>query len=134
MGKCTVGVIGLGYVGLPLALRFVEAGISVLGFDVDEAKVHAIEGGNSYIRHIGNEAVAAGRAGGLGATTDFSRVSDVHALIICVPTPLNAHREPDLRFVVGTMESILPYIRPGQLISLESTTYPGTTEEELRPR
>ena len=134
MGKCTVGVIGLGYVGLPLALRFVEAGISVLGFDVDEAKVHAIESGNSYIRHIGDEAVAAGRAGGLSATTDFSRVSDVHALIICVPTPLNAHREPDLRFVVGTMESILPYIRPGQLISLESTTYPGTTEEELRPR
>jgi UDP-N-acetyl-D-glucosamine dehydrogenase len=130
----SVGIVGLGYVGLPLALRFAEAGFPVLGFDIDEAKIHAIEKGCSYIKHIGDEAVAAGRTQGLRATADFARVSEIDALIICVPTPLNAHREPDLRFVVGTVEAILPHIRRGQLISLESTTYPGTTEEELRPR
>ena len=130
----TVGIVGLGYVGLPLALRFAEAGFHVLGFDIDQAKVVAIEGGRSYIKHIGNEAVSIGRSRGLRATSDFSKVSEVDALIICVPTPLNAHREPDLRFVIGTVESVLPHLRAGQLISLESTTYPGTTEEELRPR
>ena len=130
----SIGVIGMGYVGLPLALRFAEAGIPVLGFDIDETKVRAIEAGRSYIRHIGDEAVAMGRRRGLKATTDFARARDVDALIICVPTPLDAHREPDMRFVIGTMEAILPYLRAGQLISLESTTYPGTTEEEFRPR
>lgn len=130
----TVGIIGLGYVGLPLALRFAETGFQVLGFDIDDSKVLSIEAGRSYIKHIGDKAVELGRMRGLRATADFSRVGEVDALIICVPTPLNAHREPDLRFVIGTVEAMLPYIRPGQLISLESTTYPGTTEEELRPR
>ena len=129
-----VGVIGLGYVGLPLALRFAEAGIRVVGFDIDETKIRAINEGRSYIKHIGDAAVKHGCSLGFSATTDFSRASEVDALIICVPTPLNAHREPDMRFVIGTTEMVLPHLRAGQLVSLESTTYPGTTEEELRPR
>lgn len=129
-----VGVVGLGYVGLPLALRFAEAGMVVLGFDIDAEKVDAINEGRSYIRHIGDAAITEARRRGLKATLDFSRAVEVDALIICVPTPLNAYREPDLRFVIETTESLLPYIRAGQIISLESTTYPGTTEEELRPR
>lgn len=129
-----VGIIGLGYVGLPLALRFAEVGVSVLGFDIDEEKVRAINQGRSYIKHIGDAAVERGRRQGLSATADFSRANELDALIICVPTPLDQYREPDLRFVIGTIDALLPYIRRGQLISLESTTYPGTTEEELRPR
>lgn len=129
-----VGIIGLGYVGLPLALRFAEVGVSVLGFDIDEEKVRAIDQGRSYIKHIGDAAVERGRHQGLSATSDFSRASEVDALIICVPTPLDQYREPDLRFVIGTIDALLPHIRHGQLISLESTTYPGTTEEELKPR
>ncbi|MDM0035964.1 nucleotide sugar dehydrogenase [Variovorax sp. J22P271] len=129
-----VGVIGLGYVGLPLALRFAETGIRVLGFDVDESKIRAIGEGRSYIKHIGDAAVQHGCSLGFSATSDFSRASEVDAVIICVPTPLNAHREPDMRFVIGTTEALVPHLRAGQLISLESTTYPGTTEEELRPR
>jgi UDP-N-acetyl-D-glucosamine dehydrogenase len=129
-----VGIIGLGYVGLPLALRFAEVGLPVLGFDIDEEKVHAIDQGRSYIKHIGDAAVERGRQQGLSATSDFSRAAEVDALIICVPTPLDQYREPDLRFVIGTIEALLPHIRRGQLISLESTTYPGTTEEELKPR
>lgn len=129
-----VGIIGLGYVGLPLALRFAEVGVPVLGFDIDEEKVRAIDQGRSYIKHIGDAAVERGRQQGLSATADFSRATEVDALIICVPTPLDQYREPDLRFVIGTIDALLPYIRRGQLISLESTTYPGTTEEELRPR
>ena len=130
----TVGVVGLGYVGLPLALRFAEAGVAVLGFDIDQAKVAALNAGKSYIKHIGNDAVALGRQRGLAATADFSRAGEADALIICVPTPLNKYREPDLSFVTGTMDSLLPWLRNGQLVSLESTTYPGTTEEELKPR
>lgn len=129
-----VGVIGLGYVGLPLALRFAEAGIRVLGFDIDATKIRAIHEGRSYIKHIGDAAVKHGCSLGFSATSDFSRAGEVDALIICVPTPLNAHREPDMRFVIGTTEALVPHLRVGQLISLESTTYPGTTEEELRPR
>ncbi|MDR6453087.1 nucleotide sugar dehydrogenase [Variovorax paradoxus] len=129
-----VGIIGLGYVGLPLALRFAEVGLPVLGFDIDEEKVRAIDRGRSYIKHIGDAAVERGRQQGLSATSDFSRAGEVDALIICVPTPLDKYREPDLRFVIGTIEALLPHIRRGQLISLESTTYPGTTEEELKPR
>ena len=130
----TVGVVGLGYVGLPLALRFAEAGVAVLGFDIDQAKVDALNSGKSYIKHIGNEAVALGKQRGLTATADFSRAGEPDALIICVPTPLNKYREPDLSFVTNTMDSLLPWLRKGQLVSLESTTYPGTTEEELKPR
>ena len=129
-----VGVIGLGYVGLPLALRFSEAGFRVLGFDIDQAKADAINSGRSYFLHIPDAAVAAARARCFEATTQVSRAAEADALIICVPTPLTASREPDLSFVINTVESILPYLRAGQLISLESTTYPGTTEEELKPR
>lgn len=130
----SVGVIGLGYVGLPLALRFAETGIRVLGFDIDESKIRAIGEGRSYIKHIGDAAVQHGCGLGFSATSDFSRASEVDAVIICVPTPLNAHREPDMRFVIGTTDMLVPHLRAGQLVSLESTTYPGTTEEELQPR
>ncbi len=129
-----IGIIGLGYVGLPLALRFSEAGFRVIGFDIDETKTTAINSGRSYFLHITDSMVASGRAGGLEATSDFSRVTMADALIICVPTPLSLSREPDLSFVLNTLETALPHLRRGQLISLESTTYPGTTEEELRPR
>jgi UDP-N-acetyl-D-glucosamine dehydrogenase len=129
-----VGILGLGYVGLPLALRFSEAGFRVIGFDIDEAKTTAINSGRSYVLHIPDSVVASARAGGLAATTDFSSAGTPDALIICVPTPLNPFREPDLSFVLGTVETILPHLRKGQLVSLESTTYPGTTEEELKPR
>ncbi len=129
-----IGVIGLGYVGLPLSLRFAEAGFQVLGFDIDVNKSTAISAGKSYFMHISDSRVLAARARGFEATTNFSRAGEPDALIICVPTPLNAYREPDLSFVIGTMESLLPNLRAGQIISLESTTYPGTTEEELKPR
>jgi len=129
-----VGVLGLGYVGLPLALRFAEAGFRTIGFDVDAAKVAALNEGRTYIKTVAAERVRAGRAKGLLASADFALAADADALIICVPTPLTRAREPDLSFVIGTVESILPYLKPGQLVSLESTTYPGTTEEELRPR
>ncbi|RYH67932.1 MAG: nucleotide sugar dehydrogenase [Alcaligenaceae bacterium] len=129
-----VGIVGLGYVGLPLALRFAETGATVVGFDTDPRKVEAINLGRSYIRHIGDAAVEAGRTNGLSATCDFARAGEADALIICVPTPLDKHKEPDLRFVTGTMDALLPYIRNGQLVALESTTYPGTTVEELQPR
>lgn len=130
----SVGIVGLGYVGLPLALRFSEVGIKVLGFDIDQEKVAAIHAGKTYIKHIPDAAVAKGRDQGITATTDFSRAGEVDALILCVPTPLNQYREPDLSFVISTTESLLPYLRPGQLFALESTTYPGTTDEELKPR
>ena len=129
-----VGIIGLGYVGLPLALRFSEAGFRVIGFDIDETKAAAINSGRSYFLHIADSVVKSARAGGLEATTDLSRTADADALIICVPTPLSPSREPDLSFVINTIEAILPHLRAGQLVSLESTTYPGTTEEELKPR
>ncbi len=130
----SVGIVGLGYVGLPLALRFAEVGIKVLGFDIDQAKVDAIHAGKTYIKHIPDAAVAKGRDQGISATTDFSRAGEVDALILCVPTPLNQYREPDLSFVINTTESLMPYLRRGQLFALESTTYPGTTDEELKPR
>jgi len=129
-----VGVIGLGYVGLPLALRFSQAGFPVIGFDIDQAKAVALNAGKSYFLHIADDAVAAARGRGLEATNDVSRLAEADALIICVPTPLSASREPDLSFVIRTVESIVPHLRAGQLVSLESTTYPGTTEEEVKPR
>ena len=132
-----IGIIGLGYVGLPLMLRYAEVGYKVLGFDIDDSKVRAINSGKSYIGHIASERVStavtqANKA--LQATNDFSRISEADALILCVPTPLNKFREPDLSFVINTTDALLPYLRAGQVISLESTTYPGTTEEELLPR
>jgi UDP-N-acetyl-D-glucosamine dehydrogenase len=132
--KAVVGVIGLGYVGLPLALRYVETGFRVLGFDVDSDKVRQLREGQSYIEHISAERVAAGVRNGLAVTDDFCRAGEPDALIICVPTPLNEHREPDLSFVIGTVESIVSHLRRGQVLSLESTTYPGTTDEEIVPR
>jgi UDP-N-acetyl-D-glucosamine dehydrogenase len=129
-----VAVIGLGYVGLPLVLRFAEVGFPVIGVDIDADKVTKLEAGESYIEHIPAAAVRSLVAKGFRATTDFSVLSSVDAIVICVPTPLNLHREPDLSYVTGTMDAVAPHMRAGQLVALESTTYPGTTEEELRPR
>lgn len=132
--KSTIGVVGLGYVGLPLSLSYVENGYTVLGFDIDAKKIEQINMGKSYIQHIDAMRVAEARKQQkLDATTDFSRAAEVDALILCVPTPLNQYREPDLGFIRSTMDALVPYLRPGQVLSLESTTYPGTTEEELRP-
>jgi UDP-N-acetyl-D-glucosamine dehydrogenase len=130
----TIGIVGLGYVGLPLALRCSEVGYRVIGFDIDSKKVDTLNGGKSYIKHIPSKAVAAARARRFEAASDFSLARDADALIICVPTPLNKYREPDLSFVLGTTEALVPRLRRGQVICLESTTYPGTTEEELKPR
>jgi UDP-N-acetyl-D-glucosamine dehydrogenase len=129
-----IGIVGLGYVGLPLMLRFSEVGFRVLGIDIDRAKVEALNAGRTYIEHIRAASIAAARNKGFEASADFARARDADALIICVPTPLNRHREPDLSYVIGTTEALVPHLRRGQVVSLESTTYPGTTEEELRPR
>jgi UDP-N-acetyl-D-glucosamine dehydrogenase len=133
--SAVVGVLGLGYVGLPLALVFEEAGFTVVGFDVDPAKPLTLARGESYIRHIAAARIAAafGR-GRISATSDFARLDECDALVVCVPTPLGKHREPDLSFVKGTAETIAAHLRRGQLVVLESTTYPGTTREELLPR
>ncbi|MBD8066007.1 nucleotide sugar dehydrogenase [Devosia sp. PTR5] len=132
--SATIGIVGLGYVGLPLVLRYAEVGYKVIGFDIDPDKVRTLTSGESYIRHISSERLADAKRSGFLATTDFSKASEVDALILCVPTPLDHHREPDLSFVVDTVDSLVPYLRADQVISLESTTYPGTTEEELLPR
>ena len=129
-----IGIIGLGYVGLPLTLRYAEAGFRVLGIDIDGSKVERLNRGESYINHIPAADIARARSQGFEATTDFTRAGEPDALIICVPTPLNPYREPDLSFVLETTEALLPFMRPGQVLSLESTTYPGTTDEELKPR
>jgi len=132
--KSTIGIVGLGYVGLPLMLRYSEVGYKVIGFDIDNCKIDQISAGESYIKHIDADRVQLAVSSGSEATTDFSRASDCDALIICVPTPLSRHREPDLSFVTQTMDALCPHLRSGQIVSLESTTYPGTTEEELLPR
>lgn len=133
--SATVGVIGLGYVGLPLVLLFAENGFRVIGFDVDANKVDALTRGESYIRHIGPDRVrSAFTSGRAAATADFGRLVDCDAILICVPTPLGSHREPDLSYVRGTAETVATYLRKGQLVVLESTTYPGTTREELLSR
>ena len=127
-----IGVVGLGYVGLPLALTFAEAGFRVLGFDNDPAKVVALAENRSYIGHVGAERLAASRDGDcFEPTGSLSRLAEPDAILICVPTPLTENREPDLSFVLSTVESIAERLRPGQLVVLESTTYPGTTEELL---
>jgi UDP-N-acetyl-D-glucosamine dehydrogenase len=129
-----VGVIGQGYVGLPLALVFREAGFPVIGFDVDPAKVEALTRGESFIRHIGPERVAAAIASGrYQATSDFGRLAECDAIIICVPTPLGPHREPDNSYIHATAVEVAKRLRRGQLVVLESTTYPGTTDGEVRP-
>jgi UDP-N-acetyl-D-glucosamine dehydrogenase len=129
-----VGIIGMGYVGLPLAVAFGGAGIRVLGFDVDPAKADALNAGQSYIKHIAPERVGALRAGGLlEGSADMDRLAEPDALLICVPTPLTRHLEPDLSYVVKTTEAIAQRLRPGQIVILESTTYPGTTTEVMKP-
>ena len=133
-GSFTVGVIGLGYVGLPLAKRFSEAGVATIGFDNDEEKIGSLSRGSSYIASISNEAIGQMTASGARFTSDLTLATECDALIICVPTPLSKNLEPDLSFVVGTVEALLPYLKADQLLSLESTTYPGTSKEELMPR
>ena len=128
-----IGIIGLGYVGLPLMIRYTEIGYKVLGIDIDQSKVNDLMQGNSIIKNISAEKIQTALVHGFEATTDFSRLVEADALILCIPTPLNKYREPDLSYVVDTTNSILPYLREGQIVSLESTTYPGTTEEELLP-
>ena len=129
----SIAIVGLGYVGLPLALQFARAGCRVLGLDIDPAKIDAIREGRSYIRHIAAADVAAQRqADRLDADTDFARIRDVDAVILCVPTPLNEYREPDLSYVLNTGRQLAPHLRAGVLVVLESTTYPGTTDGELR--
>lgn len=132
--SAVIGIVGLGYVGLPLTIRYSEVGYKVIGFDIDQKKIDDLESGRSYIEHIPDSLISGARKSGFEPTTDFSRVAEVDAIIICVPTPLNKYREPDLSYVTGTVDSLLPYIRTGQILSLESTTYPGTTDEELLPR
>tara|TARA_B100001750_G_C15500556_1_gene596905 strand:+ start:1127 stop:2446 length:1320 start_codon:yes stop_codon:yes gene_type:complete len=132
--KAVIGILGMGYVGLPLMLRYAFCGFKVIGFDIDQNKVNKIKNSESYIEHISQDSIGAAVKKGMWATTDFSEIQKVDAIILCVPTPLNKYREPDLSYVLNTLESALPYLRKGQVISLESTTYPGTTEEELLPR
>lgn len=128
-----LAIIGLGYVGLPLGLQFAKNGVRVLGLDIDQAKVDAINAGRSYIHHISAESIAAEvEAEKLAASTDFARVAECEAVVICVPTPLSRNREPDISYIIKTGQVIAPHLRPGTLVILESTTYPGTTDEDLR--
>ena len=129
-----IGIIGLGYVGLPLVIQFAKSGAQVLGIDLDETKVNALNAGESYIKHIPSAEVQVQRAAGqIEATTDYARVKELDAVIICVPTPLDDKREPDLTYILNTARSIAPHLPKGIIVVLESTTYPGTTEDELRP-
>lgn len=128
-----IAIVGLGYVGLPISLQFARSGITVLGLDIDPVKTEAISEGRSYIKHVESAAIAElVNAGKFSASTDFCRVREVEAVIICVPTPLNKNREPDISFIIKTGKSIAPYLNKGTLVVLESTTYPGTTDEDLR--
>jgi UDP-N-acetyl-D-glucosamine dehydrogenase len=128
-----IAIVGLGYVGLPLSLQFARSDTTVLGLDIDAAKVKAINDGKSYIRHIEAAVIAkAIQDGRLSASIDFSRVKEVEAVIICVPTPLDKNREPDISYVLNTGRNLAPHLRQGTLVVLESTTYPGTTDEDLR--
>lgn len=131
--RAVVGVIGMGYVGIPLAVRFSDVGFPVLGFDIDAERVATLNAGKSPIEHIESDHIGAMCENGFEATGDFARVREADAVIVCVPTPLSRHREPDLSFIVGTMDTITPHLRAGQLLSLESTTWPGTTDEVLGP-
>ncbi len=129
-----VGVIGLGYVGLPLVREAIAKGFPTMGFDIDRKKVELLHAGKTYVKHIPDDVIREmNETGRFEATTDFSRINEADALLICVPTPLTTHREPDLSFVTSTLETIYPHIRRGQLFVLESTTYPGTTDEVMLP-
>jgi len=130
----TIGIVGLGYVGLPLMWTFHEKQMPVLGFDIDSDKVDAIKAGRSYIKHLGEPMMQKLAASELcDATTDFNRIPEADAVLLCVPTPLDEHREPDMTYIEGTVRTIAPHLRRGQLVILESTTYPGTTEELIIP-
>lgn len=131
--EAVIGIVGLGYVGLPLMLRFSEVGYKVIGFDIDRDKVDRLAAGQSYIEHIPAAAIGRALAQRFEPTTDFARAAEADALILCVPTPLTRYREPDLSFVLDTTRALVPHLRAGQVVSLESTTYPGTTDEELKP-
>ena len=131
--KARVGIIGLGYVGLPLALLFTEQKFAVTGFDIDKRKVDTLAQGGSYIYRISSEEIKAANARGFSATSDYAHIEEMDAIIICVPTPLNQYHEPDLSYITDTTHAIAPHLRAGQLVVLESTTYPGTTEEVMVP-
>ena len=128
-----IGIVGMGYVGLPLALLFSESKFAVTGLDIDAEKVKSLNSGHSYIYRIPENEIQAARAQGFGASSDYGQIAGLDVVIICVPTPLNEYREPDLSYIQSTAKAIAPHLRPGQLIVLESTTYPGTTEEVLVP-
>jgi len=131
--QARIGIVGMGYVGLPLALLFSNEGYRVTGFDIEERKVETLNSGGSYIVRILPVAIQRAQKSGFSATSDYSAIAKMDAIIICVPTPLNEYHEPDLSYVTGTVESIAPYLHDGQLVVLESTTYPGTTEEVVVP-
>ena len=132
--QAKIGVVGLGYVGLPLAIEFTNAKFQVIGFDIDAGKIKMLEKAETYIKHIPSEIlIKMNKTGLFSATTDFAKSSECDAVIICVPTPLTQHREPDMSYIESTAKALAPYIRKGQLFTLESTTYPGTTAEVLKP-
>ncbi|MEE9117561.1 MAG: nucleotide sugar dehydrogenase [Calditrichia bacterium] len=132
--KAKIGIVGLGYVGLPLLMEFVEQGFTTVGFDIDNKKVDRLNKGQSYIKHIADARIATVVESKLfGATSDFSRIKEVDCILICVPTPLTRYREPDLSYIKNTSETLAKHLRKGQLIVLESSTYPGTTEEVMKP-
>ncbi len=132
--SAVIGIVGLGYVGLPLMLAATAAGYRAVGFDIDPERVLELNQGRSPLAHIGDAAIAGALdAGRFSATADYARAAEVDALLICVPTPLGRHREPDLSYIEGTVRSVAPHLRPGQLLALESTTWPGTTREVVRP-
>src|SRR6202041_1558036 len=131
--QARVGIIGLGYGGLPLALLFSEQKFEVNGFDIDQGKVDTLAKGGSYIYRISTEEIQTAKAQGFSATSDYAHIEEMDAIIICVPTPLNQYHEPDLSYITDTTHAIAPHLQPGQLVVLESTTYPGTTEEVMVP-
>ena len=132
--SAVVGVLGLGYVGLPLAAAFLEAGFPVMGFDTDPGKIDALDRGENYLKHLGDDLASKMRGSGrFRATSDFATLGEADCVIVCVPTPLGEHSEPDLSFIERSMEAVARSLRPGQLIVLESTTYPGTTRDLVRP-
>ncbi|MGQ9800508.1 MAG: nucleotide sugar dehydrogenase [Candidatus Saccharicenans sp.] len=131
--KAVIGIIGLGYVGLPLVREFIKAGFPVIGFDIDDGKIKKLQSGQSYIHYLSSSLIESWlKTGRFQATSDFSELRRTEAILICVPTPLNKNREPDMGFVFNTTRTIAEHLRPGQLVVLESTTYPGTTDEDMR--
>src|SRR5262249_19820731 len=130
----SIGVVGLGYVGLPLAMAYTEEGYKTIGFEIDQRKVDRLNAGETYIEHILKEDIQKALDGGFRASSDMKLVSEMDALILCVPTPLSKQREPDMAYIRSTIHALLPHLREGQIVSLESTTYPGTTDEEIKPQ